>query len=867
MALVERERQAAALAGWLREAAAGQGRLVLIGGEAGIGKTVLVDTFCQAHRQEARSFAGACDALSTPRPLGPLVDIARQIGGALQQTVFSGAPREAIFDALLAELHRGTAPTLLVVEDAHWADEATLDLLRLLARRLAGLRALILVTYRNDELGLQHPLRLVLGDLATSAVVRRLTLLPLSEPGVRALAGTSQIDPAAVYRQTGGNPFFVSELLAAEENGMPATIRDAILARVARLSPAARAALDAAAVVGFRSESWLLAALLGPDAAALDECVDGGVLRAEPTAFAFRHELTREAVLEAISPHRLLALHQIALQALRSKAGDADLLARLAHHAEMAGDRQAVLTYAPAAAQRAAALKAHREAQEQFARALRWTGESEPAERAALLEGLGQQCYLTDHPAQAVEAWSAALAIHRQAGNRRKAGEILCWLSRPLWYLGCSPEAETCAREALDILSDLPPGPELGWAYSDLSRLRMNAGDNAAAIAWAERALASAEGSGDAGLLAHALVNLGGAKLNLGNQQGGEAIERGLRVALDAGLDEHAGRAYSNLAEIAISAYDFALGERWLEEGLAYTFEHDVDTYYTCLRGWRGVRLMYQGCWAEATEIAEAILVRPDRSPINRLISLLVLGRVRARRGDPEVDAPQDEALAAIGPTADPPLEVLVRGVRAEAAWLAGDPARAATEARRVLAIARDGDDRALAAEMARWLVPADRPTEPDESATGADWTAEAARWEARGCPYETARARAGSNDEEQLRRALAEFDRLGARPMATVVARRLRVLGARGIARGPRPTTRANPSGLTNREMEVWRLVADGLRNAEIADRLSLSEKTVDHHVSSVLAKLGVRSRTEAGFALAAADVRSPSIAPVQPK
>jgi DNA-binding CsgD family transcriptional regulator len=560
-----------------------------------------------------------------------------------------------------------------------------------------------------------------------------------------------------------------------------------------------------------------------------------------------------------------MALHRRTLAALGSGSHDVDLLARLAHHAEMAADRAAVRRYAPAAARRAAGLKAHREAQEQYARALRWIGESEPAERAALLEGLGYQCFLTDHPAQAVEAWGAAIAIHRQAGNRLKEGELLCWVSRPLWYLGRSPEAEASAREALRVLSDLPPGPELGWAYSDLSRVTENAGDNGAAIAWAERALASAERNGDAGLLAHALVNLGIAKLGLGNQRGGEDLERGLRVALAAGLEEHAGRAYSNLAEIAIGAYDFALGERWLEEGLAFTFEHDMDTYYTCLRGWQAVRLMYQGCWAEATEIADAILLRPDRSPINRLISLLVLGRVRARRGDPEADAALDEALEAIGPTADPGLAGLVRGVRAEAAWLAGDPARAAAEARRALAIARERDDRTLAAEMARWLEPGDRPPEPGEPVTGAEWAEEAARWEARGCPYETARAHADSNDEALLRRALAEFDRLGAQPMAMVVVRRLRALGARGIARGPRPTTRANPSGLTNREMEVWQLLADGLRNAEIADRLSLSEKTVDHHVSSVLAKLGVRSRTEAGHALASASVAPAHAAPIE--
>jgi DNA-binding CsgD family transcriptional regulator len=848
----------------LVDADAGAGRLALIGGEAGIGKSVLVDAFCRDNKSGARVLTGACDALSTPRPLGPLVDIAREAGGELQRLLAAGAAREHIFGALLDELTRSAEPRLLLFEDIHWADEATFDLLRFLARRLGGIRALVVVTYRDDEIGPRHPLRLLLGDLATVRSVRRLTLPRLSETAVRTLAHDSAFDSGELHRRTGGNPFFVTEILAGGERGIPATVRDTVLARTARLPAPAREALEAAAVIGFRSEPWLLTELLDPCAAeAIDDCVGAGVLIAEPSAFAFRHELTREAVLGAISPPRRAALHRRVLEALRSPSVDPNGLARLAHHAEMAGDRLAVLAYAPAAARRAAEFKAHREAAAQYARALRWIGDGEPVERASMLEGLAYQCYLTDRHTEAVEAWTQALAIWRQAENRYKEGEILRWLSRPLWYLGRSPEAKESAIAALHVLESLPPGIELGWAYSDLSRLNMTAWQHDAALAWGSKAIALAERVGDAGLLAHALNNLGSAKLDMGDPSGTEDLERSLLVARAANLEEHAGRAYSNLASTAISAFQLARAEHWLEEGIAYALDHDVETYRLCMDCWRCLQLLFQGRWSEATESAAALLRQRDLTPLYRSQALVVLGRGRARRGDPEVGVVLDKALEASGPTVDPARRGPVRAARAEAAWLVGDRDRCADEAAVEYATAIDLNECWLVGELAYWLWRTGRLTtapaiaaEPFALQIAGDWAAAAANWDALGCPYEAARARADSDDAVTLRRALAEFDRLGARPMAAAVARRLRDLGVRDIARGPRPTTRANPAHLTSREMETWRLLAEGLRNAEIADRLSVSTKTVNHHVSAVLAKLGVRSRTEAAHALAEHDL-----------
>jgi predicted ATPase len=411
--LLERETFLGALEAELQEAAAGGGRVVLLGGEAGVGKTALVERFVDDQRGSGRVLWGACDALLTPRPLGPLLDIAAEVGGPLAAAA-AAASRPQVFAALLGELRSSRQATLVVLEDVHWADEATLDLLRFLVRRLRSTHALLVVTFRDDEVAANRPLQAAIGELATLGTVRRLVLPPLSVEAVRELAGDAGLDPAELHRRTGGNPFFVTEVLAAGGVGTPSTVRDAVLARTARLGGAAREALDAVAVVGSPAELTLIEAVLGEGVSALDDCFASGVLRADAGAVAlqtdaraeparpvvgaasvaFRHELARTAVEEAIPPHRRRDLHRRVLAALLA-SGVRPELARLAHHAEAAGDAALVLEYAPAAAARAAELGAHREAAAQYARALRFTAGLAPARVAELLERRSYECYLT----------------------------------------------------------------------------------------------------------------------------------------------------------------------------------------------------------------------------------------------------------------------------------------------------------------------------------------------------------------------------------------------------------------------------------------------------------------------------------------
>ncbi len=332
--ILERDRALSTLQVALDEAEAGHGRVVLVSGEAGIGKTSVVRAFQELSRERIRVVSGACDALFTPRPLGPVHDIADTVGGPLLAALATES-RAAILGALLSELQ--ATPTLAVFEDLHWADEATLDAIAYVGRRLDSTPCLLLGTFRDDQLGPHHPLRLVLGELPTG-VATRLSLDPLSEEAVAELAREAGRSPLGLHAATGGNPFYVTEVLAAGEDTIPETVRDAVLARAARLSEHGRRLLEAVAVVPGRVEIWL-AERLAPDSIShLDECLESGVLRATPSGVEFRHELGRLAVEAAVSPDRRLQLNRTAFRAiLEPPSGDPDLAA-LAHHAHAAGD-------------------------------------------------------------------------------------------------------------------------------------------------------------------------------------------------------------------------------------------------------------------------------------------------------------------------------------------------------------------------------------------------------------------------------------------------------------------------------------------------------------------------------------------------
>ena len=867
MELLERSREVEALdACYGAVSATSHGRLVLVGGEAGVGKTVLLRRFCE--RCDGRTLWGSCEPLFTPRPLGPLLDVAELTGGDLAEVVAAGDRPHEVVVALIRELRR-RAPAVLVLEDLHWADEATLDVVTLLAGRIADVQTLVLASYRDDELDRAHPLQAVLGAIVTAESVSRRRLLPLSAEAVATLAKPHGVDADALYRRTSGNPFFVTEVLGAAGGEIPPTVRDAVLARMARLRPAARTLLDAAAIAPPPVPLWLLEALAGPAAGHLDECLAAGMLATDGRDVAFRHELARMAVEESLPAHVRTNLHRRALTALAARPGAGEDAARLAHHADAAGDGAAVLRYAPDAAVRAASVGAHREAAAQYARALRFADDVPLGRRAELLDGQAAEYTAIGEFTEAIKVRNEALEVHRTLGDRRKQADALRALSWLLWSASRPDDAERAALDAVDVLAPLAPGREVALAYCALSDLALYVGDIEREVVWATRALKVARRVDDSSALLHARANLSAAAFLAEAEGGADELERSLEAAREAGLEELAASAFCVLAFGTTHFRAHSRARSYIARGIDYCTERDLDGWRPYLVAMRAQVELAEGRWDAAAASAMLVLagVEPERltghgfGP-STAIALAVLGRVRARRGDPGQWTALDEALTVAAPSREPMRLAPVAAGRAEAAWLEGRPelVAEATEAVFDLLRLRQRWDPWWGGELASWRARGgieDREladvAEPYALQLAGDWRGAADCWTRLGCPYEAALALAEADDERAVRRALEELQRLDAQPAAAMVARRLRRRGATGLPRGPRPSTRANPANLTARELEVLALVAQGLRNAEIAERLFLSERTVAHHVSAILRKLDVSSRSQASAAAVA--------------
>jgi DNA-binding CsgD family transcriptional regulator/tetratricopeptide (TPR) repeat protein len=846
--LLERDDVLERLDGLIAEASWRRGRLVLLRGEAGSGKTSVVEAFTSG--RESRVLWGMCDPVVPPRPLAPVFDIAEQVGGVLQAAL-SDPDRHRIVSAFLAVLRADPGPWIAVLEDVQWADEATLEVLRVVGRRTAQLRALIIATFRDEEVGPDHPLAVALGDIPAASTVS-ISLPPLSLAAVQQLAAGTTVDPQTLHRVSAGNPFFVTEVLAAGGASLPSTVREAVWARAKRLPPAALQVVRAASVLGSRCDPRALCAVAGVAPAAVDECAAAGVLQRQPSGVEFRHELARRAVLESLPASERAELHRRALAALRDLSPSTEV-GELARHASEAGDVASMLELGPKAGAAASALGSHKTALAHYDRVLPHVGALALPERAAVLAAHAYECSLTDNYDLAVGSQQEAIACLHQYGDTRGEGGAMSDLAGYLWWNGDTARAHRTADEAVDLLQTIEADATVARAYSRLAQVLMMSGRYAVARPWAEKAFALAEAFDAEPVVVHALNTLGVTEYCLGSQEGWTKLEESLRRARAADLEGDVVRALGNLIASARENRLYDHLDKYYQQATAFFEDHDLDSNERCLTGDIVDSLVDRVLWEAASHLAHQVV---DRSTISgRPQSLASLGRIAARRGDPtEAWRWLDEALTLQerfgGEVAYP-----LRPARAEAAWLAGDVREAAAEIRAGMPAIHSSTNPWLLGEFAFWAhnigvefdCPA-RPAEPYAFYLDGHPEKAAAAWAERGCPYEQAQALVASSEETDIRRALSIFQALDAVPAARLATERLRQMGATRIARGPQATTRANPSGLSERELEVLVLLAGGLRNSEIAKRLVVSTRTVDHHVSAILTKLKVRSRFEAG-------------------
>ncbi|HEY7332631.1 MAG TPA: AAA family ATPase [Candidatus Limnocylindria bacterium] len=835
-------------------ASGGQGRLIVLEGEAGVGKSSVLRSLAR-HPSTMRVLWGACDALATPRPLGPLADMAGRGAEATAASMAASAPTHAVFDAFLEDVR---LPTIAVLEDLHWADEATLDLLRFIGRRIGDRPSLVLGSMRTDEVDAAHPLRTVLGDLATSGLLRR-RIEPLSAAGVRALAAGHEVDPEELHRVTGGNPFYVTEVLAAPAAGVPQTVTDAVLTRINRLPPASREVLELVSVEPGGVERSLLRRL-ETDPRAIDEAVRAAVLVDDEWVLRFRHELARLAVASSLTADASRRLHQRLLDQLSADATTNP--ARLAHHAAATGDPVAVLRWAREAGDAAARVSAHRQAVEHYAAAVAHVGSLPATDAATLLGRYAEELTNVDLQAAAVEAWERAVALVTDGSDAIALGWYQAQLARGLWTAGRSREAYAVMDETVAALEAHPGAQHDGRAaeaYALAAYMAMLARRSADAATWAQRAITVAEQSGARKALSLAYNALGCARV-IGSEDmaGIDDLERSGRIAEELGDHRGVIGALSNTGSTLGEIRRYEAGAAALERAVAYGAAHDLDYAGRYALAWLGRIRFEQGRYEEADAIAARALGDEASSPISPMVALVVRGRTRARRGLPDAREPLEEAWSIAQRTNDLQRTWPAAAGLAEAAWLEGwtTEDRSACVERLTATL---GEARHLAlpwaiGELAFWIhrlsnepVGAAGAAPPFAASIGGDHDAAARLWAEIGCPYEAAWARAEVGDEPSLRDALAQLMALGAEPLAARVRRDLRALGATNIPLGPRRTTAASPAGLTAREREVLALVADGLTDREIAERLVISPRTASHHVAAILAKLGARRRSEA--------------------
>lgn len=838
--LLEREEALSRLTALADDAAVGRGSVALVCGEAGIGKTALVGRFAGDLDPRAHVLWGGCDDLITPRPLSPIHDMAGD--EPMLRSALESGDRDSVFRAVLELLNRTLRATVMVVEDIHWADEATMDLVRFVGRRIDRCNGLLVLTYREGD-GSDDRLRATLGDIPASTLVR-IDLEPLSRSAVATMIDDERLDE--VYSLTGGNPFLVSEL-AGSEAEVPPSIGVAMGARLARLGQEARRLVELASVVPGGVEQTVLRKIAGDTRDALAQSVESRILAIDSDKVGFRHELARRAVEQGLSESYRRELNLEVLLAL--EGSDADVV-RCAHHARAAGDGVAMGRWLPHAARHAAALGSAREACEYLAAVEPHLGMMDSEELADLYYFWAWQEYLAEGE-RALTLAEQAIEMRRESGQSRELGTALTQASLIVWHYGDWTEAEGLAHQAIEVLTPVG-GEELALAYARLSRIAMLRSDHQQTISHARQAL-DLVGDTPSPARVAALNTMGVGLANLSYPDGLAELEASFHEAAELGLHEAQAQAAGNLNVLHGMNLNFDQARHWIERGLEVVERVDMPRVEYWVRTGAAWAAHTAGDWSAATSSARDIYETPSVSRWVRFNCGLLLGRVQNRQGLPQgrllsVDLwKQAEDLDAFDAKVD------VGSVFGELVWLSQDASLVPEPLMKVLDTAWRTWSYPGAAEVAQWFwlaglieLPEGAPPSPYRSLMEGEWEEVARLWEEAGSPYDVAVALSQGDQPAKLE-ALAIADRLGAVPLANLVRRDLRSRGVQGVPRGPRSERRQSPLGLTRRQAEVLELLGDGLSNAEIADHLYLSVRTVEKHVSMVLASLGAADRGEA--------------------
>ncbi len=842
--LLEREAELDLLAGLLANIDSSGGRVVLIRGEAGIGKTALVREFVRRSSDDAHVLVGWCDDLLTPRPLSPLWDMARS-EPPLAESLGSG-DRAAVLETLLDLLSRGSRATVLVIEDTQWADEATLDAVKYLGRRIATTNGLLVLTYRDGEVDVDHPLRGVIGDLPPEAVVR-IQLWGLSLSAVALMIRDTALTPDEVYGLTDGNPFLVTEMASHDDGLIPSSVQDSVTTRARKLTPQAYETLRTLSVIPDRVPRQQVSQLTGATPAGLIECEERGLLEIRDEFVVFRHELIRRAVEAILTETEREALNRKILEVLPP---DTDA-ARLVHHAHQAGDIEQLVELAPRAAAAAVAVGSHREAVDHYRQLAPHIDRLRNDIRGPILERWAREEAMADNFDEAIRLGELAIRHYRHLGDQTAESRAHADAAFSHEMAGQRARAERSARLAVDVLGPNPDGSDLARALEIKAYLAMMACDFTATLELVDRALQAAGDDIDEWVLIRCL-NHKGVIEDLHHYPDGKAtVEEAIHRAEAAGLPYEMRRALINRGEVAAENRDLPTAVDYLKRAIAFQERHvsEMGSKYAYAQANLARVLELQGKWTEAEDLIRDL---PDRGALTQMVALPVLGAIEARTG-------RDTARTTLGvawdmATVADEIQRLVgiASALAEHAWISGHLDQPASDFVGTIETGLDVGYLWSAGSIALWLWKlgdlADAPegiAEPYRLLIEGDPMAAAQRFEDLGIPYERAIALSHGDHKAQLD-ALEILETLGAAAVAAKLRKTMRDQGL-VVPRGRGRETRHHAAGLTARQAEVLDLLAKGLTNLEIADQLFLSPRTVEHHVSAVMNKLNASTRQEA--------------------
>lgn len=841
--LLERESQLSQLADLLRNLDAEGGKVVLVRGEAGIGKTALSSAFVADHASWCHTLVGYCDDLGTPQPFGPLWDVGRSEPSVLAS--LRSDDRRGVLDASLDLMSRSLRPTILVIEDTQWADEATLDAIKFLGRRIRRTNGVLVLTFRDGELDADHPLRTVIGDLAPQSVVR-IQLESLSSAAVAELIADGGLDVDDVIALTDGNPLFVTEIANAGGDAVPASIQESVMARVAKVSAAGRAILELVSIVPGETDEALVTELTSATLDDLLECQRHGLLVSSGGAISFTHELQRRAVEASLSEGQRRQLNADVLAALETTAPPE----RLIHFAHEANDEEAIVRLAPVAGRTALALESHSEALQYFTMLEPYIDNIPDQDLGPILEDWAESAKYHQHGV-AVGLLERAAGIYRASGSTDDLARTLTVISLVKFRELDTKTALDGATEAVELLTPSGPSPALARALSALAYVHWLYHERIPdALEIADEALAMSRAVGDIEALTSSLSIRGMIAFSDGDESAMELLEEGRRHAAESGDRYQEVRMLINMTamsgDVRAVARAADLGQRARDTARRY----DIRTLEADSQAILSEILLWTGDWASAQDAASESIGSWVKTEV---LAWRVLGIIQSRRGGSGARtalermwalAQRSEQLTIIDPSAT---------ALAEHMWLSSDidPSWRDEVMGTFEWSLRIGFPWPSGA-LSFWLWKLDLLDEiPPSTPDFYRWimTGEidqaAQFWEVRGVPYERGLALMHGSDAQRLE-AVHIFDDLGAIAASAKVREELTSRNV-AVPRGRGRATREHEAGLTARQSEVLDHVATGATNGEIADALFISERTVENHVAAILVKLNATSRSEA--------------------